>query len=84
MSGYTWLKFIAGIPIVAVLGAVAHEFVSPMLDIAGGQSTTDASAKGLMWFNAAWDWMPLMVLLLLVMMLIVGVVVRRQSVGGIP
>jgi len=84
MSGFAWLKFIAGIPILAVLGAVTHQFVSPMLDVAGTHTTTEASATGLMWFEAAWAWMPLMILLLLIVMLIVGVVVRRQSVGGVP
>lgn len=81
MSAYKYLAFALGIPLVALFGAVLNEFVSPLITLTESQSSTTASATGIMWFDAVWTWMPLIVMLLLVVGLIVGVVNRRNAVG---
>jgi quinol-cytochrome oxidoreductase complex cytochrome b subunit len=80
MSAFKYLVYVVGVVVVAVFGAVLNEFVTPFLNQASAQSTTQASATGITWFTQFWTWIALVALLLLAFALIVGVVNRRQQV----
>lgn len=83
MSAAIYLAFVAGVVILALLGAILNEFVSPILDQAGGHATSVEAQTGLDWATSLWDFFPLIVLGLLVLALLVGIVNRRRQVGGV-
>lgn len=80
MSAFKYLVFVIGVVLVAAYGAILTEFINPFLGQTDAQSTSEASAKGLEWANAFFDWFALLALALLVFALIVGVVNRRNQV----
>lgn len=83
MSAAIYLAFVAGIVLLALLGAILNEFVAPILVLAGDHATSPESEMGLEWATSIWEFFPLLVLGLLVFGLIVSIVNRRQQVGGV-
>jgi len=80
MSAFRYLIFVAGVVLVAVIGAVANQFVTPLLTQASDHATSGYAQDGVAWMTQLWDFVALILLALLVFGLLVGIIIRRRSV----